>query len=136
MAAVLCGSQEYVESLQTTVPTECLVPSVLIATQVCEGPPDANSHPPVSWLQVCPIEALWTMICVLLCVTSPPTEHALVLLILLICRLRIRPFPVSSITFLWFTISNAHHCHFTAKESFMPWMSGHSRPGSVWDLWR
>lgn len=47
VAAALCGSQEHVESLQPTVPTECLVSSVLIATQVCEGPPDANGHPPV-----------------------------------------------------------------------------------------
>lgn len=45
VAAVLCGSQECVESLQPTVPTECLVSSILMATQVCEGPPDANSHP-------------------------------------------------------------------------------------------
>lgn len=86
VAAVLCGSQEHVESLQPTVPIECLVLSVLIATQVCEGLPDANGHPPVFWLQVCPIEALWTMIHVSLCVTSPPTERALVLLLLLIYK--------------------------------------------------
>lgn len=100
-----------VESLQPTVPTECLVPSVLIATQVCEGPPDANSHPPVSWLQVCPVEALWTLItlCDLFthraCSCVAPPHHLQ----------RVRPFPVSSITFLWFVI------HAMDVRTLTPW---------------